>query len=296
VGPVPIADGLGKEVVSRWSTDVKSAGVFFTDSNGREMQRRVRNVRPTWSLNVTDPVSGNFYPVNSAISIADASRQFTILTDRSQAGASLRDGSVELMVHRRILADDRRGVGEPLNEPGDDGKGLRLVGRQRIVFDTVKNAPREHKAALQSLTFPPELAFTPFRGTAADWIASHKMAFTSLEAELPHNVHLLTAMDNAYYGSPNTMILRLAHLFEDGEDSEFSQPVIVDTSSLFTGITVNSCTETTLTANQRHSQRMPFKHDGNPGKPLPIRNLGSSVITVLPMEIRTFLCEFSRKL
>ena len=32
------------------------------------------------------------------------------------AVASLADGEVELMVHRRLLYDDSRGVGEPLNE------------------------------------------------------------------------------------------------------------------------------------------------------------------------------------
>lgn len=31
------------------------------------MLRRVRNRRPTWDLNVTEPVAGNFYPVTSAI-------------------------------------------------------------------------------------------------------------------------------------------------------------------------------------------------------------------------------------
>lgn len=294
VGPVPVSDGLGKEVVSRWATDIKSASVFYTDSNGREIQTRTRNSRPTWTLNVTDPVSGNFYPVNSAIFIKDSGRQFSILTDRSQAGASLRDGMLELMVHRRLLVDDRRGVGEPLNEPGEDGKGLRLVGRHRIVFDTPQNSPRIRTAALQALTFQPELAFTPFRGTVADWISSHKMSFTALSSALPPNLHLLTAMDNSFYGAAGSMILRLAHLFEVGVDPVLSKPVQVDLSSLFTGFTIKSCLEVSLTANQAPVRRLPFKHNGRATRLEKRDDSFSETVSISPMEIRTFLCDYSR--
>lgn len=45
----------------------------------------MRNFRPTWRLNNTDPVSGNFYPVTTAIEIQEAgSSALAVLTDRSQ--------------------------------------------------------------------------------------------------------------------------------------------------------------------------------------------------------------------
>ena len=41
-------------------TDIASQDTFFTDSNGREMQQRNLNFRPTWDLNVTHPISGKY--------------------------------------------------------------------------------------------------------------------------------------------------------------------------------------------------------------------------------------------
>ena len=38
-----------------FTADMLSDGVWYTDSNGRDMQKRVFNYRPTWKLNVTDP-------------------------------------------------------------------------------------------------------------------------------------------------------------------------------------------------------------------------------------------------
>lgn len=47
----------------------------------------------------------------------DASQtELTVLIDRAQGGASLASGELEVMLHRRTLFDDQRGVGEPLNE------------------------------------------------------------------------------------------------------------------------------------------------------------------------------------
>lgn len=88
------SDGIGKEVISRFETDLVNNGLFYTDSNGREILERkyvslhwsafleyflyifnietlnVRlNYRPTWDVELAEPVSGNYYPVTSKIYI-----------------------------------------------------------------------------------------------------------------------------------------------------------------------------------------------------------------------------------
>lgn len=51
-------DGIGKEVVSKFTTNFKTDGAFYTDSNGRQLLKRVRNQRPTWDLELEEPISG----------------------------------------------------------------------------------------------------------------------------------------------------------------------------------------------------------------------------------------------
>ena len=93
-------DGFGKEVISRFTTDLKTEGVFYTDSNGRELLQRKRDFRPTWNLDPHEPVAGNYYPITSKILIRDIAdaKELAVLTDRAQGGSSLNDGEVELMV------------------------------------------------------------------------------------------------------------------------------------------------------------------------------------------------------
>lgn len=104
VGPIPIDDGRGKEIVTRFGTDVQSKGVFYTDSNGREMLRRVRNERDTWNVSIAEEVAGNYYPVTARIAVEDVVHRLAVLTDRAQGGSSLVDGAVDLMVSMRYIS------------------------------------------------------------------------------------------------------------------------------------------------------------------------------------------------
>lgn len=85
VGQVPMWDGVGKDVIVRYSSGLDSGDVFYTDSNGREMLRRVRNARPTWAWQATEAVAGNYYPLTAAAAVRDAAgTEFAVLIDRAQ--------------------------------------------------------------------------------------------------------------------------------------------------------------------------------------------------------------------
>ena len=86
--------------------------------------KRVKDFRPSFTINTADAetlVAGNYYPVNSRIQLrgkksgicaSGEACAFTVLNDRSQAGGSLKNGMIDLMVHRRITADDHYGTGK----------------------------------------------------------------------------------------------------------------------------------------------------------------------------------------
>lgn len=135
--PGEILDGF--EITPTFDAkDFDNNQTFYTDSNGLKMQKRVLNEREYYDFNEhwkddnhplhNQNISGNYYPVNSAISLFESgtSRQFTVSNDRSQGGASLQPGRIELMQHRRVPADDNKGVNEYLNEKDPDGQGIRV--------------------------------------------------------------------------------------------------------------------------------------------------------------------------
>jgi len=258
VSSIPIDDHQGKEIISRFSSDVQSASYFYTDSNGREFQTRQLNFRPTWPLMVNEPVAGNYYPINAAAYIKDTTKQISILNDRSQSGASINNGQIEIMIHRRLLADDSRGVGEPLNEtdgitpypnPVRLGTGLHVTGSFYLLLDNPSNGVT-HTRALQSRLFMPlVMAFTPMaagQNAVTQWIQTHKVQTSFLKQDLPINVDVMTLqiLDGGSH------LLRLSHQFAVGEDPNLSQPVTVDLSGLFSSITPNNVQEVSLTANQ----------------------------------------------
>jgi len=231
VGPIPVEDGVGKEVILRYSTDIQNEGVFYTDANGRQLMQRIRYYRPTYDINMTEPTAQNYYPVNAKILIEDSTEQLAILTDRSQGGGSIVDGTVELMLHRRLLDDDAFGVGEALNEMAF-GSGLAARGRHRVFLTADKAAAAvAHRAGAMELFYEPLLVFS------SPAVSPPLLGKVALSSPLPPNVHLLTLerVYPTYDPFGDYILVRLEHIYQAGEHPELSAPAAVDLLTLFTG-------------------------------------------------------------
>lgn len=149
---VPIKDGWGKDVTVNWRMfdGFDANKTFYTDSNGLEMQERRLNWNPSFEWNHDKQnISGNFYPVDSAIAIRDYSklRQATVMNDRAQGGsADLTKGTIELIQQRRLLQDDNKGVVEILNETDSAGVGIKVTATYHLhIFDMAHGKSRQRQ-------------------------------------------------------------------------------------------------------------------------------------------------------
>jgi alpha-mannosidase len=201
---------------------------------------------------ISEPVAGNYYPVNSMIAVDDGVHELVVLTDVSMGGASLRDGQVELMVHRRIQDDDARGVNEPLNEtmcgcnditadagrPAEDTRncecqGLTMRGRHWLLFDTVPNAHTTRRQLVEALNFPATLAFAVGDGPAQQ---AAKPSFSALARALPPNVKLVTLTSNYASFNGGAWLLRLSHMYSTQESTLLASPVTFSLADVFSKV------------------------------------------------------------
>jgi lysosomal alpha-mannosidase len=289
VGPIPIEDKVGKEIVLRYDTDIQSASKYYTDANGREVLERTRNFRPTWNLTINETVAGNYYPINSRIWIKDANRQLTVLTDRSEGGGSIRDGSIEVMVHRRTLHDDALGVGEPLNETAF-GTGLVVRGKHQLIVEAPNASADVHRVTAQQLYMHPLAIYAVTQKTYADYSNSYRQTWSALTDTLPVNVHLLT-LDQL---GPNDYLVRVENYFELNESGQYSQPVTINLQSIFQSLgTITNTVELALAGNfpLASMQRLNWTttDDEYSENDVPRETtLTDTNVTLNPMQIRTF--------
>ncbi|CAL1527408.1 unnamed protein product [Lymnaea stagnalis] len=302
VGPIDDRDNQGKEVVSVFTSTIANGGTFYTDSNGREMMERVKDIRESWNYQPKDYISGNYYPVTSRILIKDSQRnvQLTILTDRPQGGTSLGSGMLELMVHRKLLYDDGLGVAEPLNDSGEDNRGIIFTGKHFLFLETIEKSRLLVKHLAMQIHLEPTLMFTPVNEgmkfhKALKQVKGDEVYLTDL---LPDNVQVLT-LDRISANETTLYLLRLENVFEV---KEFAAEAEVYLETMFRPFDIVSVEETTLGANfcPQDINRLQWRTvDGLTSQSISSTDYRLIMeppfkVKLKPMEIRTFRIQVAR--
>uniref|UniRef100_A0AAF5PKD7 Glycoside hydrolase family 38 central domain-containing protein n=1 Tax=Wuchereria bancrofti TaxID=6293 RepID=A0AAF5PKD7_WUCBA len=290
IGPIPkeIKNPITKEIITRYTADINSAGIFYTDSNGRQMMTRTRNRYPSFSYTNTEPIAGNYYPVSSRIYIRDSLNQLTVLTDRSHGGTSLNDGQIELMLHRRLFYDDNFGVGEALDELGDTGQGLVVRGRHWIIIESPENSSKHHRPLAFELYNSPLIMFAERKMAPWDYGRAFVAEYSALNRPLPLAINVLTMEMLA----PKRIIIRFEHIFQSDDDKNLAQPIEFNLKGLFTAFDIISMEELNLATMKRRTftkfeQNNRFRPNQTSSKVFQ-KELS---VNLLPMEILTLEAE-----
>ncbi|KAL0464041.1 UNVERIFIED_CONTAM: Alpha-mannosidase [Sesamum latifolium] len=300
VGPIPIDDGIGKEIVTQIKTKIGNNKTFYTDSNGRDFLERIRDYRADWDLQINQPIAGNYYPINLGTYIKDKNTELSVLVDRSVGGSSITDGEVEIMLHRRLLHDDGRGVDEALNEKvrvRDSCSGLTVQGKYYLRLDPLGEGSKWRRSFGQEIYSPFLLAFTE---QDDKWTNFPRPTFSAMDPSytLPDNVAIITLQEL----EDGTVLLRLAHLYEVGEDKDLSVTATVELKRVFPNKKINKVKETSLSANQERAEmerkRLSWKVEGSNAKQDTVSKGGpvdpvKLIVELAPMEIRTFIIDFN---
>ena len=271
---IPIDGSEGKEVVLVFQSEkIKNHGIFYTDSQGRGLIRREQDKRPHFDLDVTDPVSGNFYPINTMVVMNGTSSPFSVAVtpDRPMGVASLKSGELTFLLHRRLLFDDNRGVGEPLNQTD----GIRaakfyfsfdLQGRRRLDEDLVDTV----------VTFPVQL---------------FSIGGAEIDQRVPEIIPPSVAVLSIRRRSAGVQ-LRFAHKHATGKIEEVDLDKFTRN---FLNKTMGSCKEMLITGAAEFGARDHIQfssRDGEPEKRLKA-GLEGIMLTIHPGDIRTVLCSAS---
>ena len=339
IGALDISNGDGQEAVMLLeacdsSPSLSSPCAFdrtwWTDANGLQMMKRAwrdNSTVPTTALGtpyvVWEPEAQNYYPATAAaalvakdVVIEPRANALVVAFNAAHGVTSRRSGSLELMLHRRLVDHGCR-VDE----------GFEMNDLHPVIFElrvrapgakSVETAASAYRGDALRMMHPLQAYFGPApRGGEHVQRVKASTERTAMEYVLPSNVHLHTmrargtdleehcdpfsarglkectddivsraaavaSKKNSANGELSLeLILRFQHLYAVGEDATLSQPTVVNINaflaSISGGLVVRSAAETTLTA-------------ANVIDPAP--KLGEFALA--PLEIRTLVVEVSR--
>eukprot|EP01112_Ceratiomyxa_fruticulosa_P009601 TRINITY_DN2513_c0_g1_i1.p1 TRINITY_DN2513_c0_g1~~TRINITY_DN2513_c0_g1_i1.p1 ORF type:complete len:1175 (-),score=244.78 TRINITY_DN2513_c0_g1_i1:43-3567(-) len=176
-----------KEFVTRFNTNIKTNGIFFTDNNGMFLRER------RYSQYV--PIQGNFYPMTETVMIQDSPgtqnrRRINVLSKQALGVSSLAEGQIEIMLDRRLNQDDARGLGQPINDNVITNLVFWIV-IEDVESDAVSLSDSCYQL-LQQLNFPLTTVVGDIsEGGVEEWKNLYKTEYSTFHTGFPTPLRLL---------------------------------------------------------------------------------------------------------
>jgi hypothetical protein len=137
---------------------------------------------------------------------------------------------------RRLLYDDRRGVGEALNETvcnsNGECEGLTVQGSFSVYIGPSEQSAQWRRVHGQQVLMPLQFAFSVLEDGNEAAIRSPQFSAMQPFYELPPNVAIIT-LQEVYEDDDSKVLLRLANIFEVGNTQQTPLKTYCDCISVF---------------------------------------------------------------
>ncbi|XP_074518332.1 epididymis-specific alpha-mannosidase [Halichoeres trimaculatus] len=302
---------LNTEIVLRSSSSLQNNRTLYTDDNGYQMMKR------PYRTFINNTLARNYFPMVRTAYIEDDISRLVLVSDRAHGVSSQANGQLEVMLHRRLwnnlpwnlgynLTLNDSSVVKPnlwmmLGSIGATSKfyqreAIELQHRPVIVAIDQPQRPwkeREPKEVIpvRSVVLPPNLHLLSFSVPGWNYSSNHNVHLSHIHS----GQHLQSKPDY------DRVLLRIMHLFEEGEDPELSKPVTVNLKEVLQGLgEVKVLEERSLTGTWDINSLQRWKwnttdHLNSNNRKSWRSGDAAFTVTISPKEIRTFFVHFAPK-
>uniref|UniRef100_UPI0037E88D24 epididymis-specific alpha-mannosidase n=1 Tax=Semicossyphus pulcher TaxID=241346 RepID=UPI0037E88D24 len=300
---------LNTEVVLRTSSSLMNNRTLYTDDNGYQMMKR------TYRKFINNTLARNYFPMVRAAYIEDNLSRLVLVSDRAHGVSSQANGQLEVMLHRRLWNNLPWNLGYnlTLNDSsvvrptlwmmlGSISATSKLYQREAIelqhrpVIMPIDQPQRpwwekepKGKSSVRSVVLPPNIHLLSLSIPGWNYSSNHEV----------HLGHIHSGKDLHSEPDYDRVLLRIMHLFEEGEDPELSKPVTINMKEALRGIgEVKVLEERSLTGTWDINSLQRWKWNTTDNLETNNRRCWSCgdeafTVTISPKEIRTFFVHFA---
>lgn len=255
--------------------------VMYSDQNGFQFLRREK----VPSLGV----EANYYPITTGAFIQDKELRLTLLTNHAQGAASIEPGYLEVMLDRRTLYDDNRGMGEGVVDNQLTQQKYWMVLEQ-MIDDRATTQTHEYEnpsnfvqQMSNTLNYPVNMFLVERQQRSADITIA--ATYEPFKMHFPCNVHLTTLRtqtERDLQQFPSQRALMVLHHQAASCKVRDVSPIchsdngfIAHAVDIFHDIRLQSVHQTSLTGIRQHNRIAQFAN-----------------VNIEPMDIATFNLTF----